>query len=111
MSRCSYVAPAGDDAVLRVLTPEDDESDNDADALRVWNGDGAVRLLRYDRERGVLLLERAPYRMNRDVTARRIAAFTAAGLDEERIRTWAVIRGAYLGADENEVQVLRALLG
>jgi streptomycin 6-kinase len=49
------------------------------------------------------------YRMRLDVTERRIAAFVAAGLDEARMRTWAVIRGAYLGADENEIQVLRAL--
>jgi streptomycin 6-kinase len=41
------------------------------------------------------------YRMRREVTERRIAAFAAAGLDESRIRAWSVIRGAYLGADEN----------
>ena len=51
-----------------------------------------------------------PYRMRPDVTERRIAAFGAAGLDEERIRRWAVIRGAYLGADADEVRVLRALV-
>lgn len=227
MSNVSYAAPAGNDAVLKVLLPGDDESDHDADALALWNGDGAVRLLRHDRERGVLLLERArpgddisklpedegtaiavevglrlwrpagepfrwigdhvprwldnaersagerneliplarelyeslevgratlvhgdfhhhnildggdrgflaidskamlgepefdvpsflwnplPYRMRPDVTERRIAAFAAAGLDEERIRAWAVIRGAYLGAGTGGVPVLRALL-
>ena len=42
------------------------------------------------------------HRMRRDVTERRLAAFAAAGLDEERMRKWTVIRGAYLGADEDE---------
>ena len=51
-----------------------------------------------------------PYRMRRDVTERRLAAFAAAGLDEERMRKWAVIRGAYLGADAGEIEVLRALV-
>ena len=32
-------------------------------------------------------------------TERRLAAFAAAGLDQERMRAWAVIRGAYLGSD------------
>ena len=36
------------------------------------------------------------YRMRLDVTERRIAAFAPAGLDEQRIRAWAVIRGSYL---------------
>ena len=48
--------------------------------------------------------------MRLDVTERRLAAFAAAGLDEERMRAWTVIRGAYLGADENEERVLRALV-
>ena len=50
-----------------------------------------------------------PYRMRRDVTQRRLAAFAAAGLDEARIRAWAVIRASYLGADDDGVEVLRAL--
>ena len=228
LSRYSFVAPAGYDAVLKVTPPDDDESDEEADALALWAGDGAVRLLRRDRERRVLLMERArpgtdiseladdeatavavevglrlwrparqpfrwigdhvprwldraerstepgrelipfarklyasldvgrstlvhgdfhhhnildaggrylaidakamvgdpefdvpsflwnplQYRMTLDVTERRPAAFAAAGLSEERMRMWSVIRGAYLGADEDEerVQVLRALL-
>lgn len=226
LSRFSYVAPASADAVLKVVPPHDHESDHDADALALWDGDGAVRLLRHDRERRVLLLERArpgtdisglpedeataiavelgrrlwrpaerPFRwigdhvgrwlaeaasstrpqnellplalelyrsldvgrstlvhgdfhhhnilasgrgylaidskamlgepefdvpsflwnplcsrMRRATTERRIEAFVAAGLDEERIRTWSVIRGAYLRTDEDEVAVLRALL-
>ncbi|MCP9487797.1 MAG: aminoglycoside phosphotransferase family protein [Gaiellaceae bacterium MAG52_C11] len=59
LSRASYVAPAGEDVVLKVTPPEDDESDEEADALELWGGDGAVRLLRRDRERRALLLERA----------------------------------------------------
>ena len=51
-----------------------------------------------------------PYRMTLEVTERRLAAFAAAGLDEGRMRAWSIIRGAYLGADENESRVLRALL-
>ena len=59
LSNYSYVAPAGDGAVLKVTPPEDDESDEEADALALWDGDGAVRLLRRDRGRRALLLERA----------------------------------------------------
>jgi streptomycin 6-kinase len=35
------------------------ESEHEAEALRVWDGDGAVRLLDHDHERNALLLERA----------------------------------------------------
>jgi streptomycin 6-kinase len=227
LSRYSFVAPAGSDAVLKATPPEDDESDEEADALALWGGYGAVRLLRRDRPRRVLLIERArpgtdlaglpddeataiavavgrrlwrpagepfrwigdhvprwldavepasvasrllplarrlyaeldvglstlvhgdlhhhnildagpgrghlaidakamlgepefdvpsflwnplPYRMRLGETERRLAAFAAAGLDEGRMRAWAVIRGAYLGADADEVEVLRALV-
>ncbi len=212
-SRCSaisFVAPAGDDAVLKVRSAEDDESDEEAEALGLWGGDGAVRLLRSDPERRALLLERArpgtdisglpeaeatavavevaqllwrpagtpfrwigdrvprwlesapgplgerartlygslevgrdvlvhgdlhhhnivrsergwlaidpkpmlgepeydvapflwnplPLRLRAEVLEARIAAFAAAGLDEERIRAWTVIRGSYLLPDE-----------
>jgi hypothetical protein len=51
-----------------------------------------------------------PYRMRLDLTERRLAAFAATGLDEARMRAWAVIRGSYLGADPDEVEVLRALI-
>ena len=219
LARYSYVAPAGVNAVLKVTPPEDDESDEEADALALWAGDGAVRLIRRDAARRALLIEcadddiselaeeeataiavatglklwrpasepfrwigdhvpgwldragrhelaplarelyasldvsrktlvhgdfhhhnilrsaRGPlaidpkpmlgepeydvpsylwnplsYRMRRDVTERRLAAFAAAGLDEERMRIWSVIRGACLGADEDESAVLRALV-
>jgi len=59
LSRYSYVAPAGDGMVLKVTPAEDDESDQESDALALWAGDGAVRLLRSDRPRRALLLERA----------------------------------------------------
>ena len=50
LARYSYVAAVGDDAVLKVTPPEDDESDEEAEALALWAGDGAVRLLRRDRD-------------------------------------------------------------
>ena len=49
--RYSYVAPAGDDAVLKVVPPEDDDADHIADALAFWDGAGAVRLPRHDEVR------------------------------------------------------------
>ena len=48
LARYSYVAPAGDDAVLKVAWDGDDESLHEAEALELWDGDGAVRLLRCD---------------------------------------------------------------
>jgi streptomycin 6-kinase len=59
LSNYSYVAPAGRDAVLKIGWPHDDESPHEADALELWAGNGAVRLLRVDRSRRALLLERA----------------------------------------------------
>ena len=56
--RYSYVAPAGD-AILKVVPAEDDMVATQVDALRLWNGDGAVRLLRSDPDRHAMLLERA----------------------------------------------------
>jgi streptomycin 6-kinase len=53
---CSFVAPAGD-AVLKVGFPHE-ESEHEALALRLWDGEGAVRLLAEDAERHALLLER-----------------------------------------------------
>jgi streptomycin 6-kinase len=57
--RFSFVAFAGEDAVLKVVPVEDDEADHEADALRIQAGDGAVRLLRHDPRRRAMLLERA----------------------------------------------------
>jgi streptomycin 6-kinase len=51
------VAPAGADAVLKVQRPHR-ESEHEAAALELWDGDGAVRLLRHDPEAHALLLER-----------------------------------------------------
>lgn len=57
----SFVAPArrrdGTDAVLKVQWPSR-ESESEADALRAWNGDGAVLLLEHDAPRHALLVER-----------------------------------------------------
>jgi streptomycin 6-kinase len=211
LSRFSFVAPAGPDAVLKVAWEGDDESLHEPEALELWAGDGAVRLLR--REGRALLEERAmpgedisrldedeataiavdvatrlwrparapfrpvlddvprwlanepspltplarellprlgegagwvvhgdfhhhnilrhgdryvaidpkpyladreydvysylvnplAYRMDAETTERRIAAFVAAGLDEWRIRAWAVVRGAYLSDEYEEL--------
>jgi streptomycin 6-kinase len=227
LSNYSYVAVAGEEAVLKVRRADDDESDHEADALAVWDGNGAVRLLRRDDERRALLLERAvpgsdistlpeelataivvgvgrrlwrpagePFRwigdhvgpwldeagraarsgseliplarelfaslnpgravlihgdlhhhnvldagrgyvaidpkpmlgepeydvpsflwnpigsrMSAAVTERRLEAFAAAGLDQGRMRAWAVIRAAYLGVDPDETAILRGLVG
>jgi streptomycin 6-kinase len=43
-------------------------------------------------------------------TLRRLAAFESAGLDPWKMRAWTVIRGAYLGADDEEAAVIRRLL-
>jgi streptomycin 6-kinase len=48
--------------------------------------------------------------MRRDLTEARLAAFAAAGLDDGRMRAWAVIRGAYLSSNPQHLEVLRALL-
>src|ERR1700682_3035741 len=56
LSYVSYVVPAGR-AVLKVPWEGDDESLHEGDALELWNGDGAVRLLR--RSGRALLEERA----------------------------------------------------
>jgi streptomycin 6-kinase len=57
----SWTAPVrrddGTDAVLKIVWPHR-EAREEATALRLWDGDGAVTLLDEDRERWVLLLER-----------------------------------------------------
>jgi streptomycin 6-kinase len=52
----SHVVPAGD-VVLKIQWPHR-ESEQEADALEHWQGDGTVRLLARDDERHALLLER-----------------------------------------------------
>jgi streptomycin 6-kinase len=56
LSYVSYVAPAGR-AVIKVAWEGDQESLHEGDALELWNGDGAVRLLQ--RSGRALLEERA----------------------------------------------------
>ena len=85
LSRYSFVAPAGDDAVLKVTPAEDDESDQEADALELWGGRGAVRLLRRDRGRRALLLERA--RPGTDISELREDEATAIAV-EVGLRLW-----------------------
>ena len=59
----NYVAPAvqiadGREVVVKLSVPGNPEVASEAAALRVWNGNGAVRLLRDDVENGVQILER-----------------------------------------------------
>jgi streptomycin 6-kinase len=56
MSNVSYVASSGP-VVVKVSWEGDDESLHEADALRLWDGNGAVRLL--DQSGSALLEERA----------------------------------------------------
>ena len=58
-STVSFVAPArrgGDRLVLKVQWPHR-ESMKEAEALKVWDGGGAVRLVAHDADRSALLLE------------------------------------------------------
>jgi streptomycin 6-kinase len=218
LGRHSCVAPAGDDLVIKVPWEGDDESLHEPEALELWAGDGAVRIVR--RAGRALLEERAlpgsdlsdleqdeamqvaidvgsrlwrragapfrpvaeyvpewlergrskltplaleiwssfepgrdwlvhgdfhhhnvlrhargyvaidpkpyladreydvytwlhnplPYVMSRADVERRIAHFVDAGLDDFRIRAWAIVRGAYLGGEGVEAEVLAGLL-
>ena len=49
---CSLAIPAGD-VVLKVQFP-DREAEHEAEALRVWDGDGAVRLLEHEDRKSVV---------------------------------------------------------
>jgi streptomycin 6-kinase len=53
----SLVLPAGE-VVLKLNAPSHVEAESEADALALWDGQGAVRLLARDDARGALLLER-----------------------------------------------------
>ncbi len=80
----SLVLPAGD-AVLKLNFP-DAESEHEADALSLWGGRGAVRLLAHDPERRALLVERCrPGMALWDVEDEREATIIAAGL---LLRIW-----------------------
>lgn len=57
LSTVSFVAPTRDGSVVKSPWDGDDESLHEGDALELWDGDGAVRLLR--RSGRVLLEERA----------------------------------------------------
>jgi len=54
LSNVSFVARIGEECVLKVPWGGDDESLHEGDALELWDGDGAVRLLRRS---GLALLE------------------------------------------------------
>ncbi|WSQ10089.1 aminoglycoside phosphotransferase family protein [Streptomyces sp. NBC_01231] len=70
----------GTDAVLK-LQLLDEESAGEPVALRVWNGDGAVRLLDHDEITGTMLLERLdPARMLSRLPDSRAAALVIARL-------------------------------
>ncbi len=84
-SNYSYVAPAGPDAVLKIAWPGDGESVHEAEALELWAGNGAVRLLRVDRSRRALMLERAC--PGTDLAALGSAAATTIAVDVAR-RLW-----------------------
>jgi len=49
--------PDGTPAVLKLIYPHR-EAEHEAEALRVWAGEGAIRLLAYDEARWAMLLER-----------------------------------------------------
>ncbi|MEV5434996.1 aminoglycoside phosphotransferase family protein [Streptomyces sp. NPDC052682] len=82
---CALVLPVvrradGTPAVLK-LQLLDAESEGEPVALRVWDGDGAVRLLDHDEATGTMLLERLdPARMLRHLPDARAAALVIAGL-------------------------------
>ena len=48
----------GTPVVLKLTDPDDRDAEHEAAALTAWDGDGAVRLLEHDPERGAFLLER-----------------------------------------------------
>jgi streptomycin 6-kinase len=53
----SLVIPAGE-VVLKLRAPSDDEARHEVDALALWGGQGAVRLLGRDDDRHAFLIER-----------------------------------------------------
>ena len=98
LARYSFVAPAGGDAILKVTPPEDDEADEEADALGLWDGDGAVRLLRRDRARRAFLIERA--RPGDDLSELPEEDATAIAVDVAR-RLWRRAAGPFRSIHEH----------
>jgi streptomycin 6-kinase len=49
--------PDGTPAVLKLIYPHR-EAEHEGEALRVWDGDGAIRLLAYDETRWAMIIER-----------------------------------------------------
>ncbi|MFB8352281.1 aminoglycoside phosphotransferase family protein [Streptomyces niveus] len=111
---CALVLPVeradGTPAVLK-LQDLDEETAGEPLALRLWDGDGAVRLLEYDEASGTLLLERldaardlagVPVRDGVAVIAGLLARLTARAAPEG-LRTLEGIAGAML--DETPVTV------
>jgi streptomycin 6-kinase len=78
----NYVAPAvdaaGNSVVLKAGVPSP-ELNSEIQALRLYDGDGAVRLLDFDTEKGVLLMERL-------IPGRSLESFSNATNDEEATR-------------------------
>jgi streptomycin 6-kinase len=69
----------GTDAVLKLGPSEPGHLADEAAALEAFDGEGAVRLLRYDGDRGALLIERAaPGELLRSLVPRRDLEATAA---------------------------------
>ena len=93
----SYAAPAGDDGVLKVVPERHWESDHEADALAHWGGDGAVRLLRRDRERRAFLIERA--RPGTDISGLPDAEATAIAVDVGQ-RLWRPAGAPFLRVED-----------
>jgi streptomycin 6-kinase len=92
LSRYSYVAPAGAEAVLKIAWDGDDESLHEAESLELWNGDGAVRLFRSDPSRRALLEERA--RPGDDLSAVPEGQAVAIAVDVAR-RLWRPAAGPF----------------
>lgn len=78
----NYVAPAidanGSSVVLKAGVPNS-ELTSEIQALRLYDGDGAVRLLDFDTEKGALLVERL-------IPGHSLSTFSAATSDEDATR-------------------------
>jgi streptomycin 6-kinase len=94
------VTDAGVPAALKVGWPHA-EAEQEHLALRLWNGQGAVRLLRADPHRFALLLERVDHRRDLNAQPVREACETAAGLYRllHRPATEQFVRLSALAAD------------